>query len=592
MSDITELKHMLNDRVMQVCEYLLPNGILEGSEWRVGSVDGEAGKSMGVHVSGAKAGVWADFNSGQGGDLIELWRLVRRLDLVKALEEIRDYLGVEKPEFYKISEKTYKKPVKPKCTAPKSQVLEYLESRMIFSDTLAKYKIAEDGNKIVFPFLKPNGELSLVKTREAVDGAKPKPTSAGCEPILFGWQAIDPNARTIALTEGEVDSLSLAQYGHDALSVPFGGGGGAKQQWIENDFENLERFETIYIVTDNDGPGEEAAQEIASRLGLHRCLRVILPFKDANECLCEGVTKETIDECFKNAKTMDPSGLRRVLDFADKVENLFYPEPGQHVGYKTAYGEIGDKLLFRPGELTIWTGATGAGKSQILSDNIPTWIEQGSKICMASLEMAPHQSLKRVVKQSTGCDRPTKYFLRQSLEWLNEGLMIYELVGKSGIVNLLEVFDYARAKYGCDQFIIDSLMRLGIASDDYVEQEKAVFEAINWTIQKNVHVHFVAHGRKSFGNVPESEDIKGASEIGANAFNIVSIWRNRQVEDWRENGTPEEIEKSLSMAGVIMNVAKQRNGDFEGKIGMNFDQETYQYTTGPIEGRHTRCYVR
>ena len=71
---------------------------------------------------------------------------------------------------------------------------------------------------------------------------------------------------------------------------PFGGGKGAKQQWIENEFERLERFEKIYLALDMDKEGELAATEIAGRLGRHRCVRVKLPRKDANDCLVSGVT--------------------------------------------------------------------------------------------------------------------------------------------------------------------------------------------------------------------------------------------------------------------------------------------------------------
>ena len=45
----------------------------------------------------------------------------------------------------------------------------------------------------------------MAKTRAAEDGASPKPTAAGCEKILFGWQAIDANARQVVITEGEID---------------------------------------------------------------------------------------------------------------------------------------------------------------------------------------------------------------------------------------------------------------------------------------------------------------------------------------------------------------------------------------------------
>jgi twinkle protein len=161
------------------------------------------------------------------------------------------------------------------------------KTRNIPGYVLAQYKVASNDDEIIFPFLLPDGILALAKSRKAEDGAKPKPTAADCEPVLFGWQAIPSDAREIVITEGEIDALSWAAYGRNALSVPFGGGKGAKQQWIESEFERLERFERIYISTDMDKPGDEAANEIAARLGRHRCYRVSLPRKDANECLVE-----------------------------------------------------------------------------------------------------------------------------------------------------------------------------------------------------------------------------------------------------------------------------------------------------------------
>src|SRR5262249_48631484 len=113
-----------------------------------------------------------------------------------------------------------------------------------------------------------------------------------CEPVLFGWQAIDPEAREVTITEGELDAMSAFDYGWPALSVPFGGGKGDKQRWIESEFERLLRFETIYLALDNDAEGEAAAEEIANRLSRHRCRRVILPRKDLNECRQAGISSD------------------------------------------------------------------------------------------------------------------------------------------------------------------------------------------------------------------------------------------------------------------------------------------------------------
>ncbi|WP_273756967.1 bifunctional DNA primase/helicase, partial [Bartonella sp. MM73XJBT] len=398
--------------------------------------------------------------------------------------------------------------------------------------------------------------------------------------------------RTLVITEGEIDALSLAAYGYPAVSVPFGGGNGGKQNWIENEFDHLESFETIFLATDMDKPGEEAAHEIASRLGRHRCYRVRLPRKDANDCLTAGIDAATIRAAFSAAKSFAPEGLRHASDYKDQVIGLFWPEPEQHIGYTLPYPKLNGKLHFRPAELTLWSGASGAGKSQLLSDCIPHWISQNSRLCLASLEMKGAQSLRRLTKQTGGLEQPTREMIERVLQFLDDGLILYEHVGKSSVNTLLDVFDYCRARYGCDQFIIDSLMRLGIASDDYAGQEQAVYKMVDWAVLNNVHIHLVAHARKGGldKDIPGTEDIKGASEIGANAFNIITIWRNRSLEDkiFAASLTQEkaDLEKRPS---VIMNIAKQRSGDFEGKIGLWFDKKTYRYRCScehPATPRH------
>lgn len=600
---------MLADRALDVAEMLLPAGRRDGAEWRVGSTAGEKGESLGVHLTGDKAGMWRDFALDEGGDLLDLWVATRGGTLSDALKDAKRWLGISDPMPYREPAKTYVRPPKPPgCKRLQGGPLAYLtEQRKIPAEVLERYKVAARGEEIIFPFLLPDGELALAKSRPATDGASPKPTAKDCEPILFGWQAIPEDAREVVITEGEIDALSWAAYGRPALSVPFGGGKGRKQAWIESDFDRLDRFERIYISTDMDKPGDEAAGEIASRLGRHRCYRVTLPRKDANECLQAGVPATEMDAAIKDAESVDPEGLRRPSDFVQEVTALFWPAPGEHVGHGLPYRKLEGKLLMRPAEVTLWVGASGTGKSQIISDCIPHWITYGSRVCLASFEMKCSQTLKRLVKQASGEDRPTDEYIARVLSWLDGGLLLYERVGKSNINTLLAIFDHARAKYGCDQFVIDSLMRLGIAQDDYNGQEAAMYRLVDWAIDHNVHVHLVAHARKGERGqgAPETEDIKGAMEIGANAFNIITVWRNRKQEqevlveedavaratnDENRAAAAERLAKVLEKPGVIINVAKQRNGDFEGKVGLYFDRNNYQYDCEPSR-RVSRSYV-
>ena len=592
MTDIIEIKRLLAARALDVAQILLPNGRKEGQEWRASDTSGGKGKSLGVHLIGDKAGIWSDFATGETGDLLDLWCTAKRVSLQIALEEATAYLGISQSEPYHNPKPTYQRPPKPSCGHPKALVRDYLcEDRAIRGDILDKYKIGEDGNKIVFPFLNQDGELVMAKAREVGAGKKPIPTAANSEPILFGWQAIPGNARDIYVTEGEIDALSMACYGFPAVSVPFGGGAKGKQKWIENEFDHMARFEKIYLCTDMDEPGEQAAAEIANRLGRYRCYRVKFPKKDANECLVAGITQDEINACVAAAKNLDPDGLKRTIEFEPDVIRLFWPENDDPDGYTVPYGGLRGKINFRPGELTLWSGASGSGKSQVISDCVPAWIKQGSRVCIASLEMKPEWTLKRMVKQSGGIDRPTVQFIHAIMEYLDAGLLLYERVGKAGVDAILEIFDYARAKYGCDQFVIDSLMRIGIASDDYVGQEAAVFAMVNWAIEKNVHLHLVAHARKAGkdGGVPETEDIKGASEIGANAFNIITIYRNKKLES--DVISAQDRPEFTEDPGVTLNVAKQRLGDFEGRIKMYFSTKTYQYFSIMDNRNNPRCYV-
>jgi twinkle protein len=481
-----------------------------------GSLVGEPGRSLKVRVRGGKVGLWSDFApGGESGDLIDLWQAVKHLSLIETLDDIRGWLGMPQPNFEK-RERNYRRPDKPRCTAPASAVLEYLTGqRKLSAEAICAYRIGEDGRTIVLPSLLPDGSLAFVKylgIDRSPGGKKNTRVEPGCEPMLFGWQAIDPETREVTITEGEFDALSAFDYGWPALSVPFGGGAGQKQQWIESDFERLSRFEVIYLALDMDGEGEAAAEVIANRLGRHRCRRVILPRKDLNECRQSGIGVSDIRQCFEAARSPDPPELVRPSAFADAVVNLFWPGDGGEPGYRLPFCKVGDRAVFRPGEVIEWTGATGTGKSQLLSYALTGMGEQGARVCLASLEMAPGQLLRRMVKQAGNTDRPTEGFIREIVGWLDSWLWLFGLVGKTPVARILDVFEYARCRYGCDVFAIDSLMRLGVSSEDYEGQEKAVFELVNWAVAKNVQVHLVAHARKADRTarhaVPDVEDVK------------------------------------------------------------------------------------
>jgi len=88
-----DISQQLATRLDVLVRDLLPAGHREGHEWRCGSVAGEPGNSLGVHLTGTKAGVWSDFSTDQKGDALDLVRAVLGLDLGAAIRWSQNWLG-------------------------------------------------------------------------------------------------------------------------------------------------------------------------------------------------------------------------------------------------------------------------------------------------------------------------------------------------------------------------------------------------------------------------------------------------------------------------------------------------------------------
>ncbi len=72
LPDAGEVASLLAQRIAELAHQLFPNGRREGHEWRVGSLSGEPGTSLGVRLTGSKAGWWKDFSTDEGGDALSL----------------------------------------------------------------------------------------------------------------------------------------------------------------------------------------------------------------------------------------------------------------------------------------------------------------------------------------------------------------------------------------------------------------------------------------------------------------------------------------------------------------------------------------
>jgi twinkle protein len=580
-----EIARLLADRAGDVAPHLLPGGKKQGPEWKAGSVSGEAGQSLSVRISGEKRGVWSDFATGDKGDLLDLWAACRCTSMADAIREAKQYLGV-RDNMPAPPAKTYKRPAKPFCQPPKGGVKEWLAGRGLTVETIGAFKIGEvtHGSKTyaVFPYLR-NGELINAKHRNVAEKRDMR-QEAGAEPCLFGWHLIDPKARTIAVTEGEIDAMTLHQAGIPALSVNQGAG---NHQWIETDWERLDRFSEILIAVDNDDAGRKGAQQVANRLGIERCrLLTFQAHKDANEALQAGWTPADFRDSLRYAQALDPDELVSIAAYRDQVKALFYPAEGASTDPVLRFGRTDyDWFEFRKGEYSVWTGINGHGKSLMNNQVLLGLMDQGERVCVYSGEMPPARQLKRLVKQATGIDRPTPGYIDAVADWVQERMWLFNVNAMATLDRLLEVFAYAARRYGVTHFVIDSLMMLADVPEDgpgaFSAQKTAVQKITTFAKKHGCHVHLIAHPRKAGdeSKAPGKMDVSGSSRITDAADNVFSVWSARK-EDGEESDQPD----------ALLELNKQRNGEVQHrKLWLWFNREAQQYTT--TSNRRAVAYV-
>lgn len=553
-----------------VVRKLLPNAKRKGKELQVGSVQGGEGKSLCIRLAGSKAGIWADFAEGTGGDLLDLWAQVHGLPIGEAIGEAKSYLGIAEPEFVR-KERKYTKPEKPKCHSPRNRVMDFLKvDRNLSDESIQAYKVAEQGDYVLFPSMR-DGELIRFKLRHVDDKHNCK-TSSDSEPCLFGWQAIPEKTREVVICEGEIDALSWFQLGYPALSLP---SGAQSMNWIESEYDHLERFDKIYLSMDMDEAGQKAVPEIIERLGQTRVRVVKLNVKDANELLLSGATDAS--RFINQARTVDPKELKSAADFADDVIREFYGEAEQ--GVSTPWEKVGDKLLFRHGEVIVFAGYSKHGKSQGIGHIALDSIAQGEKVCIASLEFKPVKWLKRLARQATGAREPAPDYIRAVHNWYDNRLWVFDVTGKGKSKRMLEIFRYARQRYGVTFFVIDNLQKLDIRLDDYDEQREFVDDLTDFAKEHSSIVFLVHHMRKGENESrPGKMDIKGSGAITDLVDTIIVWWRNKKKEQDRKTAIfKNQPFNESDKPDAVLYCEGQRNGEDEPDIGLWFEPNSTQF---------------
>lgn len=126
---------------------------------------------------------------------------------------------------------------------------------------------------------------------------------------------------------------------------------------------------------------------------------------------------------------------------------------------------------------------------------------------------------------------PTENAMNYVRNWLRGKIFLYnnEFTGKDN--NILDVFKLAFKKFGCQVFLVDNLMTAKYDYNNkdnyYIQQSGFVGELVRFAKTYNVHVHLVAHPKKTQGEITK-EDISGTMDITNRADNTFSVNRDEE----------------------------------------------------------------
>ena len=255
---------------------------------------------------------------------------------------------------------------------------------------------------------------------------------------------------------------------------------------------------------------------------------------------------------------------------------------------------------FEMGCITIWTGFTNAGKTTVMTMLAKKTIEQGERIFFFNGEQTKEDFKNNLYIQSvTKKDLEKKMYRNSCVEDVfvkqekavlldklyGNKIYIYNNEADRKIENLLYAMEELRRTQKIRVFFLDNFMQIDMNSDNVFQEQTEIMEKLRtFAVNKKVHIHLVAHPRKTerFQTRLTLYDIAGSSNIVNKAYNIISILRVDTVK--KEPKSYEKLQKELleerydiNEVSTVLEILKTK-GERCGLVGLKYDKELKTYT--------------
>ena len=400
---------------------------------------------------------------------------------------------------------------------------EFLKTRGISKETADKMKLfsaekwfmklEKAAQAIGFPYYR-NGALTAAKYR-SIEGKDFIQDNGGAHDF-FGIDLIEPD-KPIVIVEGEIDALTGMECGiPNVISVPSGaplkvadGKISASEDkrfsFVWNAFDILSKAPYIVIATDNDTPGQALAEELARRIGKHKCRFTKFDEKDLNDVLLKhGITK--VREIIDLAEPYPVEGLSSAGKFEERLNELWKKGTGK--GNSTGFSALDQIYTVAAGQLTVVTGYPSHGKSNFVDQLMVNLAEHDDwKFAICSFENQPEIHISRLMEIHEkkrffdGSSRMSEMERDRAFKWVTDHFLFMdsETVEPATIDSILDRAMAAVARMGIRGLVIDPYNYIDMRTTD--GNETSAISNMLTRIQAfakafGVHVWFVAHPAK------------------------------------------------------------------------------------------------
>jgi twinkle protein len=492
-------------------------------------------------------------------------------------------------------QRTYRKLPQPKIeTKPKA--VEYLLSRGISEEVTRRYKITtqKDNDKVlVFPFYDEQNILQFVKYRKTDFVKNRDKNKEWCEkdtkPILFGMAQCE-DFGTLVITEGQIDSLSLAECGvKNAVSVPTGATGFT---WLSHCWDWINKFDEIIVFGDHEKGKITLIDTLEKRLQKKvKCVREedYLCEKDANAILLR-YGKGAILKAIENAELRDVKYVRRLAN----VEAINLADlPKIKTGIRNLDRVCGGLLR---GHVVLLSGKRGEGKSTLMSQLVAQAIDQDNAVFVYSGELPNYHFKNWLDLQIAGANNietrqnefnDNEYYLAPETvktinRWYYDKAFIFDntAVTDDEYEGVIKVITDAICRYDIKLVCIDNLMtamECDTNTDLYRQQSTFVKNLEKMAQQYDIAIILVAHPKKSNGAF-DNDTVSGSSDI-TNAVSFVFNYERAKEDD--------DCDSRLMITKNRMN-GKLLTGD--NAIKLYYSEKSKRILSNQYENKEYGCF--